>query len=178
MLVLERRRDEIITIGDRIEVLVVKIGPDRVRLGITAPLKLQIDRKEVCEAKASAALDGPDMPYETREPRPGDTSYDAAHAPQDPEPEPKPPGVTVRIRYHYWTEGSEPKGRYSWLARLDGLSGDQLSLWAKRDSNGKPFRTPEATKADCREKLTEFVSRLLPDLGPGDFEVVINFVEE
>lgn len=56
MLVLERELNEVITIGDEIEVTVVKTGKNKVRLGITAPLKYHIDRKEVKDAKAAGSV--------------------------------------------------------------------------------------------------------------------------
>lgn len=49
MLVLSRQRDETIMIGD-IEVTVVDIRGDKVRLGITAPQEVPVHRKEVYEA--------------------------------------------------------------------------------------------------------------------------------
>ena len=51
MLVLSRKRDESIMIGDEIEVIVVDIRGDKVRLGITAPKSVPVDRREVYEAK-------------------------------------------------------------------------------------------------------------------------------
>ncbi len=51
MLVLSRKRDESIMIGDEIEVIVVDIRGDKVRLGITAPRSVTVDRREVYEAK-------------------------------------------------------------------------------------------------------------------------------
>jgi carbon storage regulator len=50
MLVLSRRRDQVIKIGDDIEITVVDIRGDKVRLGITAPKEVQVHRKEVFEA--------------------------------------------------------------------------------------------------------------------------------
>jgi carbon storage regulator len=50
MLVLSRQRDETIMIGDDIEITVVDIRGDKVRLGITAPSKVAVHRKEVYEA--------------------------------------------------------------------------------------------------------------------------------
>ena len=50
MLVLSRQRDEVIKIGDDIEITVVDIRGDKVRLGITAPKEVQVHRKEVYEA--------------------------------------------------------------------------------------------------------------------------------
>lgn len=50
MLVLSRLRDETIMIGDDIEITVVDIRGDKVRLGITAPSRIAVHRKEVYEA--------------------------------------------------------------------------------------------------------------------------------
>ena len=50
MLVLSRQRDETIMIGDDVEITVVDIRGDKVRLGINAPRHIQVHRKEVYEA--------------------------------------------------------------------------------------------------------------------------------
>lgn len=50
MLVLSRQRDETIMIGDEIEITVVDIRGDKIRLGITAPARIAVHRKEVYEA--------------------------------------------------------------------------------------------------------------------------------
>lgn len=50
MLVLSRQRDETIMIGDDVEITVVDIRGDKVRLGITAPRQIQVHRKEVYDA--------------------------------------------------------------------------------------------------------------------------------
>ena len=50
MLVLSRKRDERIMIGDQISLLVVDIKGDKVRLGIEAPSDVAVHRKEVYEA--------------------------------------------------------------------------------------------------------------------------------
>jgi len=50
MLVLSRQRDETIMIGDDIEITVVDIRGDKIRLGINAPRSVQVHRKEVYEA--------------------------------------------------------------------------------------------------------------------------------
>ena len=47
MLVLSRQRDETIMIGDDIELTVVDIRGDKVRLGIKAPPHIAVHRKEV-----------------------------------------------------------------------------------------------------------------------------------
>ena len=50
MLVLSRQRDETIMIGDDIEITVVDIRGDKVRLGISAPTQISVHRKEVYDA--------------------------------------------------------------------------------------------------------------------------------
>ncbi len=50
MLVLSRRKDESIMIGDDVEVTIVDIRGDKVRLGITAPKTISVHRREVYEA--------------------------------------------------------------------------------------------------------------------------------
>ena len=50
MLVLSRQRDEIIMIGDDVEITVVDIRGDKVRLGISAPRAVQVHRKEVYDS--------------------------------------------------------------------------------------------------------------------------------
>ena len=50
MLVLSRQRDETIMIGDDIELIVVDIRGDKVRLGIKAAPQIVIHRKEVYDA--------------------------------------------------------------------------------------------------------------------------------
>ncbi len=50
MLVLSRQKDESIIIGDDVEVTIVDIRGDKVRLGITAPKNITVHRREVYEA--------------------------------------------------------------------------------------------------------------------------------
>lgn len=49
MLVLSRRPGERIVIGDNIIIDVVRIGPNVVRLGVSAPINLPINRGEIHE---------------------------------------------------------------------------------------------------------------------------------
>ena len=51
MLVLSRQRDQSVIIGRRVEVKVVDIRGDKVRLGFIAPQEIEVDRKEVFEQK-------------------------------------------------------------------------------------------------------------------------------
>ena len=67
MLVLSRQRDETIMIGDDIEVTVVDIRGDKVRLGINAPKEISVHRKEVYDAirrenRAAAQVKPEDLP--------------------------------------------------------------------------------------------------------------------
>lgn len=59
MLVISRKCDEAIIIGDGIEIRVLRVGKDGVRLGITAPAEVAVHRQEiyeqVCAANKSAA---------------------------------------------------------------------------------------------------------------------------
>lgn len=50
MLVLSRRKDETIMIGDDVEITIVDIKGDTVRLGIDAPRSVAVHRKEIYEA--------------------------------------------------------------------------------------------------------------------------------
>ena len=50
MLVLSRKKDEKIVIGDRITIMVIDIRGDKVRLGIEAPRDVTVHRQEVYEA--------------------------------------------------------------------------------------------------------------------------------
>ena len=47
MLVMTRKRDESIFVGRNIEIVVVDVRGDKVRLGINAPLELPVHRREV-----------------------------------------------------------------------------------------------------------------------------------
>lgn len=50
MLVLSRQRDETIMIGDKIEITIVDVRGEKVRLGISAPTHISVHRKEVYDA--------------------------------------------------------------------------------------------------------------------------------
>jgi carbon storage regulator len=50
MLVLSRKQDEKIIIGDSITLMVISIQGDKVRLGIDAPKTVSIHREEVYQA--------------------------------------------------------------------------------------------------------------------------------
>ena len=68
MLVLSRQKDETIMIGDDVEITIVDIRGDKVRLGITAPPHVPVHRKEVYEAiqrenRAAAHLKPDQIPH-------------------------------------------------------------------------------------------------------------------
>lgn len=50
MLVLSRRKNESIVIGENIVVTIIEIRGDKVRLGISAPSEVSVHRTEVLEA--------------------------------------------------------------------------------------------------------------------------------
>lgn len=47
MLILSRKRDEKIRIGEEVTITVVEIRGDKVRLGIEAPTSIRVNREEV-----------------------------------------------------------------------------------------------------------------------------------
>jgi carbon storage regulator len=99
MLVLSRQRDETIMIGDEIEITIVDIRGEKVRLGINAPPHVAVHRKEVYEAikreKQAAAVKngGPAVVVHVdslaQRKKDGNGSQHVAH-PAGPLPQPKP----------------------------------------------------------------------------------------
>ena len=98
MLVLSRQRDETIMIGDDVEITIVDIRGDKVRLGINAPPHIPVHRKEVYEAiqrenRAAARLRPDELPRveslakRRKKPKPTD-----AQGPPDGSGEPPAPG--------------------------------------------------------------------------------------
>lgn len=47
MLVFTRRRNEAIMIGDGVEVRILRVGRDGVRVGVTAPVAVAVHRREI-----------------------------------------------------------------------------------------------------------------------------------
>ena len=56
MLILTRKKDESLRIGDDIVITVVSVSGGHVRLGIEAPRDLSVHRSEIYEKIANAAL--------------------------------------------------------------------------------------------------------------------------
>jgi carbon storage regulator len=83
VLVVTRKRNEAIIIGDAIEVRVLRIGRDGVRLGVTAPASIPVHRTEIytliCEENRAAA-GGATVP--------GDLAARIRSRAQEPVPEP------------------------------------------------------------------------------------------
>ena len=50
MLVLSRKKDESIMIGDEVEITIVDVRGNKVRLGITAPKNIPVHRREIYDA--------------------------------------------------------------------------------------------------------------------------------
>jgi len=76
MLVLSRQRDESIMIGDNVQITIVDIRGDKVRLGIVAPPEISVHRKEVYEAiqrenRKAAGVTTDDLPVAATAPRGG-----------------------------------------------------------------------------------------------------------
>lgn len=64
MLVLSRKLEESIMIGDQIEIKIIAVHGETVKLGITAPRMIPVHRKEVyeeIERENLRAAAGPDM---------------------------------------------------------------------------------------------------------------------
>jgi carbon storage regulator len=60
MLVLTRKREQSIVIGDNVEIMVLGVSGDKVRLGITAPREVEVFRKEVIADRVGQSDGAPD----------------------------------------------------------------------------------------------------------------------
>lgn len=49
MLILARKKDEAIVIGDDIEIIITEISEDKVKIGIKAPRNMRVFRKELLD---------------------------------------------------------------------------------------------------------------------------------
>jgi carbon storage regulator len=88
MLVLSRQRDESIMIGDNVEITIVDVRGDKVRLGITAPREIPVHRREIYDTiqreKAAAEKAATGKAEKTSEAEPD------AVAQEQPEKQPQP----------------------------------------------------------------------------------------
>ena len=62
MLVLSRKKDEKIVIGDNITLMVIEIRGDKVRLGIDAPRDVTVHREEIYDAIKRESSGSPEKP--------------------------------------------------------------------------------------------------------------------
>ena len=53
MLVLTRKKEQSIIIGENVEIMVLGVSGDKVRLGITAPREVDVFRKEVIDERGA-----------------------------------------------------------------------------------------------------------------------------
>lgn len=61
MLVLTRKVEESIVIGDDVEIMVLGVSGDKVRIGINAPREVEVFRKEVKDSRDGNGGDGGDQ---------------------------------------------------------------------------------------------------------------------
>ena len=57
MLVLTRKKEQSIIIGENVEIMVLGVSGDKVRLGITAPREVDVFRKEVIDERGVAQVE-------------------------------------------------------------------------------------------------------------------------
>ncbi len=55
MLVLTRKKEQSIIIGENVEIMVLGVSGDKVRLGINAPREVDVFRKEVIDERGAQA---------------------------------------------------------------------------------------------------------------------------
>ncbi len=84
MLVLSRQRDESIMIGDDVEIIIVDVRGDKVRLGITAPKSIQVHRREIYDAIQSEKAEKKNAP---KQPEPEAKQEENPQAQQESETE-------------------------------------------------------------------------------------------
>ena len=65
MLVLTRKVGQSIVIGDEIEVVILEVRGEQVRVGIRAPKNVSVHRKEIYEQIHEDPNDGSDRPNES-----------------------------------------------------------------------------------------------------------------
>lgn len=94
MLVLSRKLNQAIMIGDDVRIVVVAVDRDQVKLGIDAPRAIAVHRSEIYdeiqrqnrEAAASTMLTGPIVSPTTAQLRPGPAKLPATKRPKPLKP--------------------------------------------------------------------------------------------
>jgi carbon storage regulator len=79
MLVLSRQRDESIMIGDDVEITIVDVRGDKVRLGITAPKHIPVHRREIYDAIQREKAEGKDSHSQKQPDKAAQTDIDKEH---------------------------------------------------------------------------------------------------
>jgi carbon storage regulator len=87
MLVLSRQRDESIMIGDDVEIIIVDVRGDKVRLGITAPKSIPVHRREIYDAIQREKAEKKNAP---KQPEPEAKQEENPQAQQEQEPKTEP----------------------------------------------------------------------------------------
>ena len=64
MLVFTRRRNEAIIVADGIEIRVLRVSKDAVRLGVTAPADVPVHRQEIYDQIRDANRSAADTPHQ------------------------------------------------------------------------------------------------------------------
>jgi len=93
MLVLSRQRDESIMIGDDVEVTIVDVRGDKVRLGITAPKSIPVHRREIYDAiqrEKAEAKKADEQPQKAAQRQPEKSAQQRAEKEPQEQPEKEP----------------------------------------------------------------------------------------
>ena len=80
MLVLSREKDESIMIGDDVEITIVDVRGNKVRLGINAPREISVHRKEIYLAIQKEKQQGGTETHQAHKDGNGDGNGDKSHS--------------------------------------------------------------------------------------------------
>ncbi len=85
MLVLSRQRDESIMIGDDVEIIIVDVRGDKVRLGITAPKSIPVHRREIYDAIQREKNEKKEAEQQARAEKEDESQAQPSEKPSNPE---------------------------------------------------------------------------------------------
>ena len=85
MLVLSRQRDESIMIGDDVEIIIVDVRGDKVRLGITAPKSIPVHRREIYDAIQREKYEKKESEQQARAEKEDESQAQPSEKPSNPE---------------------------------------------------------------------------------------------